>query len=130
MFINQYSLKIITAIISVISLFINFYYKTYDLKELQKKHKKSAIDLLELREEIIGVLCDVKIGKYDEQSLISKRNEILEKQMRIYKDCLDASSKAVNRASANLKIRQDNTYSDDEIDSYLPILARKNNRTI
>lgn len=50
--------------------------------------------------------------------------------MRIYKDCLDASSKAVNRASANLKIRQDNTYSDDEIDSYLPILARKNNRTI
>lgn len=125
-FIDEYWLKIVTAIVSMISLFINSYYKVYDLKALQKKHKKSAIDLLELREEIIAVLCDIKIGKYDEESLISKRDEILKKQMQIYKECLDVSGDAVTKASENLKSRKDNTYSDEEIDGFLPVLARKN----
>lgn len=125
-FIDEYWLKVLTAIISMVSLFINSYFKVYDLKALQKQHKKSAIDLLELREEIIAVLCDIKIKKYNEDELAVKRNEILEKQMRIYKECLDASNKAVERASENLKGRKDNTYTDEEIDSFLPILARKN----
>lgn len=125
-FINEYWLKIITAIFSIVSLFINSYFKVYDLKSLQKKHKKSAIDLLELRDELIAVLCDIKLGKYDEDSIIRKRDEILKKQINIYKECLDASGKAVDMASNALKIKGDNTYSDSEIDSFLPVLARKN----
>lgn len=125
-FIDNYWLKIVTAIISIVSLFISSYFKVYDLKALQKKHKSSAIDLLELREELIAILCDIKIEKYDESSLSFKRDEILKKQIKIYKECLDVEEKAVNRAVDNLKNRQDNTYSDEEIDSYLPVLARKN----
>ena len=125
-FIDEYWLKILTALISIASLFINSYFKVYDLKALQKHHKKSALDLLELREEIIALLCDIKIGKYNEETLTKKRDEILKIQMQIYKGCLDASSKAVTKASDNLKNRQDNTYSDQEIDGYLPVLARKN----
>ena len=33
---------------------------------------------------------------------------------------------AVKKASKALKVRQDNTYSDEEIDSYLPVALRKN----
>ncbi|WP_252229823.1 SLATT domain-containing protein [Clostridium sp. ZBS15] len=125
-FIDEFALKVVTAIISAISFFINTYFKTYDLKSLHKQHKKSALDLLELREELISVLCDIKLGKYTEDSLRSKRDEILKKQIDIYKKCLDTEEEAVNKASDNLKNRQDNTYSDDEIDSFLPVLARKN----
>lgn len=126
LFIDKYWLKVVTAIISVVSLAINAYFKEYDLKTLQKQHKKSALQLLELRNNIISVLCDIKIGKYDEKSLLTKRDEILVKMHTIENNCLDASSKAVDKASENLKERKDNTYSDDEIDSFLPILARKN----
>lgn len=125
-FINEYWLKILTAIISMVSLFINSYFKVYDLKAIQKHHKKSAIELLELRENLIAILCDIKLEKYNEETLINKRDEVLKKQMDIYKECLDASSEAVTRASENLKGRGDNTYTDEEIDSFLPILARKN----
>ena len=125
-FVDQYILKIITAIISFLGLGISIYYKSYDLGSLQKKHKKSALELLELREEIITVLCDIKMEKYNEESLIIKRDEIIKKQFEIYKECLDATPQAVKMASENLKIRRDNTYSDEEIDSFLPILARKN----
>lgn len=124
-FIDKFWLKVVTAIISGVSFFINSYFKMYDLKSLYKQHKTSAIDLLELREELISVLCDIKLGKYDEISLSEKRDEVLKKQMSIYKKCLDAEGKAVDRASDNLKRRQDNTYSDEEIDSYLPVIARK-----
>lgn len=124
-FIDENWLKILTAVISMVSLFINSYFKVYDLKSLQKKHKSTAHSLLELREEMIAVLCDIKLVKYNEEKLSEKRDEFLKRQMEIYKEALDASSKAVDRASENLKGRGDNTYSDDEIDSFLPILARK-----
>ncbi|HAT4331396.1 SLATT domain-containing protein [Clostridium perfringens] len=124
-FIDKYSLKIITAIFSLVSLFVNSYFKVYDLKTLHKKHKKSALDLLELREELIAILCDIKLGKYDIDSLVIKRDEMIKKQISIYKDCLDASEEAVDKACEALKSKKDNTYSDEEIDSFLPVLARK-----
>ena len=124
-FIDEFWLKVLTAIISGVSFFINSYFKIYDLKSLYKQHKVSAIELLELREELISVLCDIKLEKYDKNSLSVKRDELLKKQMFIYKKCLDVESKAVNQASDNLKSRKDNTYSDEEIDSFLPVVARK-----
>jgi 3-deoxy-D-manno-octulosonic-acid transferase len=125
-FVDNIRLKIATAIISGISLFISTYYKSYDLKSLQKQHKKSAIELLELRENLVSALCDIKINKYDEEELVKKRDELIKRKIQIAKCTLDPDEKAVDEASNNLKKRQDNTYSDDEIDSYLPNLARKN----
>ena len=63
---------------------------------------------------------------YFKDSLIDKRDEILKEMFEIERNCLDASNRAVKEASKNLKVRKDNTYSDEEIDSFLPILARKN----
>ena len=58
-FVDKTWLKVITAIISMETLFISTYLKSYDLKGLHQKHKENAIQLLDLREEIISVLCDI-----------------------------------------------------------------------
>lgn len=125
-FVDNFCLKLVTAIVSAISLFITTYFKSYDLKSLQKQHKKSALEWLELRENIMTVLCDISLNKYDEDELIKKRDEFLKKKIEIAQETLDPEEKAVNQASKDLKNRQDNTYTDEEIDSYLPQLARKN----
>jgi hypothetical protein len=125
-FIDNFYLKLVTAIVSAISLFITTYFKSYDLKSLQKQHKKSALEWLELRENIMTVLCDISLNKYSEDELIKKRDEFFKKKIEIAKETLDPEEEAVNQASKNLKNRQDNTYTDEEIDSYLPQLARKN----
>ena len=125
-FIDNFYLKLVTAIVSAISLFITTYFKSYDLKNLQKQHKKSALEWLELRENIMTVLCDIAINKYDEDQLIEKRDEFLKGKIEIAKRTLDVGEKAVKKASKDLKVRGDNNYSDDEIDSFLPQLARKN----
>lgn len=126
-FIDNFWLKLITAIVSAISLFISTYFKTYDLKLLQKEHKKSALAFLELREELTSVLCDIKMNKYTEEELFKKRDDLIKKKIKIANNTLDASEKAVTKASESLKCRQDNTYSDEEIDSFLPLLARTKN---
>lgn len=82
---------------------------------------------LELREELISVLCDIKMNKYTEDELLKKRDDLIKKKIKIANNTLDASEEAVNQASKNLKDRQDNTYSDEEIDSFLPLSARKKN---
>lgn len=124
LFLDEHWIKVITAVISIVTLFIDSYLKVYDLKVLSKKHKESAIDLLKLREETISVLCDIKLDKYNEEALISKRDYINETQIGIYKNMLDCSNKAVEKASKTLNERGDSTYSDEEIDRFLPVLAR------
>lgn len=125
-FVEDFRLKIVTAIVSAISLFITAYFKSYDLKNLHEQHKKSALDWLELRENIMTVICDISLDKYEEADLLAKRDEFIKRKIEIAKSSLDVEEKAVKNASDNLKVRGDNTYSDKEIDSYLPILARKN----
>lgn len=50
LFLDEYWIKVITAGISIITLFIDSYLKVYDLKVLSNTHKSSALDLLKLRE--------------------------------------------------------------------------------
>lgn len=123
---NDYLLKIVTAVVSAVSLFISTYFKSYDLKSLYTQHKKSAIELLALRENIVTVLCNIKMSKYTEDELCIERDAIISRKIEISKVTPDATDAAVIAASNCLKLRQDNTYSDQEIDSYLPTIARKN----
>lgn len=125
-FVDEVWIKIVTAILSAISLFISTYLKSYDFKGLHQIHKETAIQLLELREDIISTICDIRTNNINKEDLIEKRNEIKYEYLSICKNSLDAKSSAIRKASKALKVRQDNTYSDEEIDSYLPVDLRKN----
>lgn len=123
--VDNMKLKITTTIFSAICLFITTFYKTYDLKETKNSHKKSALEFLEIKNEAICVLSDIKIQQLSIEEAIQKRNDILNKYHDICKRSLNTSDKAVERASKALKIQKDNTFLDDEIDSYLPVELRK-----
>lgn len=124
LFIDDYKLKVFSAITSFISLLITSYLKVYDLGALIETHKKSAVELLNIREQIISMLCDIRMNRMTEEQIINRRDALLGDLMNIYNITRDASEKAVCMASKNLKTRQDNTYSDEEIDSFLPVYLR------
>lgn len=124
-FVDEIILKIVTTIFSAICLFINTFYKTYNLKESRDSHKLTALEFLELKNETICVLSDIKIEKISLEEAISRRNEILTKYHDICKRSLNTCDRAVKKASKALKIQGDNTFTDKEIDSYLPIELRK-----
>ncbi len=124
-FIDEVALKIVTTIFSAICLFINTFYKTYNLKESRDSHKASALEFLQLRNETISLLTDIKLDRIKLEEVISQRSELLVRYHDICKRSLNTSDRAVNKASKALKKQKDNTFSDKEIDSYLPIELRK-----
>ena len=65
-FVDKIYVKVITAIISMGTVFISTYFKLKDLKGLHQKYKEAAIQLLNLRQEIISILCDIKWRKINE----------------------------------------------------------------
>ena len=128
-FVDEFYLKIATAIISMISIGINSYYKTFDLISMANEHKQIALKFLRLRERLISLLCDIKMQKLNEDEINLKRDEILDALMNVYDNTKDATSDAVDRASKYLKERGDLTYTDKDIDSFLPIhLKREYNK--
>lgn len=129
-FANFMFTKIISAIFSAISLYITTYLKSYDLKELHRKHKETALMLLTLREEIISIICEIRLKKFTEDTLIQKRDKVNEKYLEICKTALDATEEAVNRADVALKQQNDSNYEDEEIDKFLPMTLRKNKKEI
>ncbi len=127
-FIDEFCLKIVTAVMSTITLFINIYCKTYDLKTEAKEHKESALALFTLREKIISTLSDIKCCNLTFDEVINIKNSLYNEYFDICKNTKDASPKAVKMASKALNKSKDNQYSDEEIDSFLPSALRKNRK--
>lgn len=124
-FIDEFVLKLITTIFSAICLFINTFYKTYNLKETRDSHKLSALEFLELKNEVICILSEIKLERINIEEAVLKREEILNRYHDICKRSLSTCDRAVKKASKALKIQKDNTFSNAEIDSFLPIELRK-----
>lgn len=124
-FIDKFWLKLVSAILSAVTLFISIYCSTYDLKGEANDHKETAFLLFKLREKLISILVDIKSNKIDYWEIQKKKEEVYDEYFLICRDAKDASAKAVKLASKALKINKDSTYSDEEIDAFLPELLRK-----
>jgi hypothetical protein len=108
------------VIISTILLIINAYTKDYDLGELAQKHKQSANDLLLIRENYISLITDIRMQETPIEKLQEKRDEILSELSAIYSGAPSTNYKAYKKAQEALKQGEDMTFSDDEIDAFLP----------
>lgn len=124
-FLDEYWLKVVTAVIGLISLFINIYYETYDLRLMIENHKSGAKELLKLRESLITLLTEIKVEMINDEDVKTKMELLYSRYFAIIEGLHDASPTAVDKASEALKKSMDNSFSDEEIDSYLPIGLRK-----
>lgn len=124
-FVDKFALKVITTVFSAICLFINTFYKTYNIKESKDSHKASALEFLELKNKTICILSDIKLGKLSLEQATNKRDEILSINYDICKRSLNTCNRAVEKARKSLKVQGDSSFSDEEINSYLPIELRK-----
>lgn len=120
---------IITASISAILFGINTYVKGHDLGEIAQKHSDTASDLWDIREKYLSLITDMKAGIVSAEEIIEKRDELQEKLGGIYKGNPRTISKAYNQATKALKVNEELTFSDEEIDLFLPKELRKGNTT-
>ena len=117
-------LKIISALVSGVSAFISTYYQSFKTYEQIENHKRTARELLALRDRYIHLL--LKIRMNDNVADLVEEFEMLEKDKHsIYDSAPITTNKAVKMASEALKISHDNSYTDDEIDGTLPECLHK-----
>lgn len=117
--------KLISAFISFISVFVSAFFKSFDLKTMISAHKKSAVDILSIRNELITLILQIRMKNESPEILLSKYEELMSRLNKVYAEAPATTDKAVEEARVALNVQKDNTFSDKEIDFYLPEALRK-----
>lgn len=119
-FVDELWLKIISSLLSFATIFINSYFKSFNLQNLISQHKSAANNLLRIRENLLQLLIEIKTNLKSIIELSTEYKEIMQNLSTVYADAPSTTNKAVALASAALKVHGDNTYSNEEIDNFLP----------
>ena len=116
---------IVSTILSAIQFAMTSYLKEYNLGETIQKHSTAALELLEIREKYLSLLTDLKARVISLEDIIIKRNELQDELSKTYKGSPRTFSKAYMTAQKALQKNEELTFSDEEIDNFLPTPLRK-----
>lgn len=117
--------QFLAALFSTALLGLTLYSKDYNLLALAEKHKHAALDILEIREKFLSLLVDIRIGNIDIINLQEARDKLNEQLVNTYRGAPKTINKAYKIASKALQENEEFTFSDEEIDKFLPANLRK-----
>lgn len=118
-------LKLVSALISFATVYITAYYKSFDLQKLVASHKATANKLIAVRDQYKLLLMKIHFQRDTVETLVSRYDELIKETDAIYLEAPSTTDDAVARAREALKVTQDNTFSAEEIDSFLPESLRR-----
>lgn len=116
---------VISAVLSTSLLALNAYTKDYDLGKIAQKHRQAGSDLWIIREKYLSLLTDIRVGDVTLDLIRIKRDALLEELHAVYVGAPSTNFKAYSRAQEALKNLEDMTFSDEEIDAFLPKELKK-----
>jgi hypothetical protein len=120
LFSQDFTLKLITALVSLISLFVTGYMKGFDPGAAAQKHRDTAADLWAIRESYLSLLTDLASGAIGEDVARERRDNLQNALAAIYKSAPGTTPNAYIKAQAGLQKLEDYTFKPGEIDKFLP----------
>ena len=121
----SYAATVASAILSTMLLALNTYTKDADPGQQAEKHKKTASELWDIRESYLSILTDLHDGHMDLATARQRRDGLQSRLVTVYASAPRTSSEAYTDASQGLKSREELTFSDKEIDAFLPAVLRR-----
>jgi len=113
-------IKIATALVSLIGLFITGYMKGFDPGAAAQKHRDTAADLWVIRESYLSLLTDIASGTISAAKASERRDSLQAALAAIYKSAPHTTPKGYLKAQEALQKLEDYTFNDGEIDKFLP----------
>ena len=110
----------IGIIVSITLLALNAYTKNYDLGQLAQKHKQAANELWIIREKYLSLLVDLAMREKPLEFLQRQRDGLVDQLHKAYSGAPSTTFEAYKKAQEALKRLEDMTFSDEEIDAFLP----------
>lgn len=113
----------IGLVFSAILLILNSYTKGFDLISQAKEHQLAANKLWKIREEYVSLLTDFTLLEYCE--ILQRRDDLQNRTHRVYMESPRTDKKSYKEAQRALKVENEQSFSDSEIDSLLPQALRR-----
>ena len=120
--------SIIGFTVSAILLCLTLYTKDYNLAELAQKHKSTATDIWLIREKYQSLITDLVVGGKPLETVRRERDVLMEDLHTVYSGAPSTTYKAYKEAQHSLKYNEEMTFSDEEIDAFLPTELRRSER--
>jgi hypothetical protein len=111
---------VVGLVVSTLLLALNAYTKNYDLGALAQKHRGAANDLWLIRERYLSLLVDLRMGERPIEGLQQERDKLVKDLHKVYGGAPSTTYQAYKKAQEALQRQQDMTFSDQEIDAFLP----------
>jgi len=108
------------ALVSAVLLFLNGYVKNLDPGESAQRHRQTGSELWAVRERYMSLLTDIRIPEVPVEEIRSRRDILLEDLGAVYDAAPSTNERAYAKAQDALKYKEDMTFSDSEIDAFLP----------
>lgn len=124
---SDYIGSIVGVVLSTALLCLNAYTKEYDLGEIAQKHKQAVNDIWLIREQYLSLITDLRIGDKEIKNLQSERDRLSSSLHAIYSGSPSTTSSAYKKAQYALQHNEEMTFSDQEIDAFLPKELRRIN---
>ena len=125
LFTDDIRLKAVTALVSLITLFISGYMKGFDPGAAAQKHRDTAADMWAIRESYLSLLTDLASRTISEELAREKRDNLQNSLAAIYKSAPGTTPKAYGFAQRSLQKFEDYTFNPGEIDKFLPSVLKR-----
>lgn len=116
--------KIITALLSFVTLSITTYFKSFDIKNMEKQCKDTANRLVVVRNDLLHIIAEIHMKSRSVDEINHDYIQIINTLNKIYVEAPSTTQKAVERTSEALKTNNEYTYTEEEIDNFLPPTLR------
>lgn len=116
-------LEAATVAVSVVTLFVTMCLMNFDLAVKAQKHREAAAKLLNVRECYLSLLTDLPV--LDRSAAVDRREELQTMLMAIYQSAPQTDGEAYSEAQKRLQEMEDMTFSDAEIDQFLPLSLKR-----
>lgn len=122
-FVDSIVAKVIAAILSFGTLAITAYFKSFDVKTMEQQHRTAANSFIGIRNRLLHEIA--RLHMKDEIDAIRKEYDGLMKDLnKLYAGAPSTTDAAVKLAEQALKTKEEYTYTQEEIDRFLPPALR------
>ena len=125
-FVESFELKLVTALVSFITLLVSGYMKGFDPGGTAQKHRDAAANLWGIRESYLSLLTDLHDRALSAADAIKQRDALQKKLDAVYRGSPQTTPKAYAEAQAALKAGNEYSFTPEEIDSFVPTSLKRN----
>jgi hypothetical protein len=116
--------EIILSFTSAFALGVAIYQISFSPDELIQEHRKCAKQLWLIREKYICLIADIQDNLLTNSEVKSARDKLIFELGQVYKQAPDTNSRAYEQARKALRLKEEMTFSSEEIEQLLPSKLR------